>query len=68
MVVEATALQRAQAHSRLLRKVKVEIERLREREKVKTSKTRPKQSMLTISQVVTDAKRLVKRYKKLLGR
>jgi len=47
MVVEVTALQRAQAHSRLLRKVKIEIERLREQEKVKTPKNSSKQSMLT---------------------
>ena len=47
MVVEATALQRAQAHSRLLRKVKIEIERLREQEKVKTPTNSSGQSMLT---------------------
>jgi hypothetical protein len=51
MVVEATALQRAQAHNRLLRKVKIEIERLREQEKVKTPRKRTKQSMLTYSNI-----------------
>jgi hypothetical protein len=34
-VVEATAMKRAQVHRRLMRKVKTELEMLREQEKVK---------------------------------
>ena len=67
-VVEATASKRAQAHRRLLRKVKTDLERLREQEKVKTQTNKSKQSVLISSQVITDAKALVKRYKKLLRR
>lgn len=68
-LVEATAMRRAQAHRRLLRKVKTELEILREQEKVKgpinKSKQKVDRSMIPL-QVVTDAKTLVKRYKKLL--
>ncbi|KAH9998084.1 hypothetical protein BJV74DRAFT_883222 [Russula compacta] len=48
-LIEATAMKRAHAHRRLLRRVKTDLEGLRKQEKV-----------------VTDAKALVKRYKKLL--
>ncbi|KAH9958291.1 hypothetical protein BC827DRAFT_1220304 [Russula dissimulans] len=48
-LIEATATKRAQAHRRLLRKVRSELEELRRHEKT-----------------VTDAKGLVKRYKRLV--
>jgi hypothetical protein len=46
-VVEATASKRAQAHRQLLRKVKIELERLCEEEKVREQKDKCKPSMLT---------------------
>jgi hypothetical protein len=48
MVVETTALKRAQAHRKLLRKVKIELERLREQEKVKGQASSSKQKVLTV--------------------
>ena len=47
-VVEATAMKRAQAHRRLLRKVKTELEMLREQEKVKRQINKSKERVLTV--------------------
>lgn len=66
--VEATGNKRRQAHCQLLRKVKMDIEGLRNQEKVGDASSTAKRVVRLISllQVVTDAKALVKRYKKLV--
>jgi hypothetical protein len=70
--VEGTGNKRRQAHCQVLRKVKTDIEGLRNHEKVNArcqSKSQQGSSnWLTLLQVVTDAKALVKRYKKLVRR
>jgi hypothetical protein len=64
--VEATGKKRSQAQRQVLRKVKTDIEGLRKQEKVNASETSWSKDRYTLLQIVTDARALVKRYKKLV--
>lgn len=63
--VEATSNKRRQAHYHLLRKVKTDIDGWRNHEKVNASPSKARPIDISL-QVVTDAKAMVRRYKKLV--